>query len=204
MAYGKSLTGLRTQAVHDNMCNTLMTIRSKTVSVRSSCVSYGTDTHRVDRIREALLFRANTSSIFRREGLQPLLALVDTSLVRRLHKPRPAIVIDALHDCVIHELIGAEVPPEPLNLRVVAIIKDEDTCRHEIPKGIQRILVRAVESAEGGRTPARVYRYRLPFGRAYRYRYWPPPITPPPRQRRAKIRILGPCRKGPCERGTGA
>ena len=75
---------------------------------------------------KALLFRANTSSIFRREGLQPHLALVDTSQVRRLHKPRPAIVIDALHDCVIHELIGAEVPPEPLNLRVVAIIKDED------------------------------------------------------------------------------
>ena len=110
-----------------NMCNTLMTIRfQKTVSVRIvACVSYGTDTHRLTGSK-ALLFRANTSSIFRREGLQPHLALVDTSQVRRLHKPRPAIVIDALHDCVIHELIGAEVPPEPLNLRVVAIIKDED------------------------------------------------------------------------------
>ena len=87
----------------------------------------------------------------KREGLQPHLALVDTSLVRRLHKPRPAIVINGWHDCVIHELIGAEVPPEPLNLRVVAIIKDEDaTCRHEKShkRGIQRMfLVRAVEVA---------------------------------------------------------
>ena len=39
-------------------------------------------------------------------------------------------------------------------------------------------------SAPGGRYGAGLP-YRLPFGRAYRYRYWPPPITPPPRQRRA-------------------
>jgi hypothetical protein len=96
--------------------------------------------HSAHRGRELSLslgagFSRKVSLSLQPQGLQPHLALVDTSLVRRLHKPRPAIVINGWHDCVIHELIGAEVPPEPLNLRVVAILKDEDaTCRHEIPQ----------------------------------------------------------------------
>ena len=68
-------------------------LRSKTVTVRigRSRVPYFIPIRTGLTGSKALLFRANTSSMLlsKREGLQPHLALVDASLVRRLHKHAP-------------------------------------------------------------------------------------------------------------------